>query len=60
MIEIRNPLLLALVQFLATFVSAILVITIVFGDPLQQAIELGIVFGIIFAIIGYFTTTSKE
>ena len=60
MIEIRNPLVLAIVQFLATFVSAILVITFLFGDPLQEAIELGIVFGIIFAIIGYLTTRPEE
>ena len=60
MIEIRNPIVLAVVQFVATLLAAILVIYVIWGDPLREALELGIVFGIIFVIIGYLTTRLEK
>jgi hypothetical protein len=58
--EGRNPLAIAVTQFIITLIVAILVITVVWGDPLREALTLGAVFGIIFAIITYLTDRDSE
>ena len=51
--EIRSPILAAVVQFVITLIVAIIVINVIWGDTLREAVTLGAVFGVLIVIITY-------
>jgi len=52
MLEIRNPFVAAAVQFGAAVVVAVLVMTVVWGDPLVEALQFGAVLGVVLVVVG--------
>lgn len=51
--EIRNPILAAVVQFVITLIVAIIVIHVIWGDTLREAVTIGALFGVLIVIITY-------